>query len=68
MRDFLRGLWLFWEITVNLGDDFFVIGSAMTSLYEHWDLYNVSRILGKVAKALIQYELYGFNDWVRDLF
>ena len=47
--------WTFviWEIIITLADDFFVIGMAGVSLFEHWDTYNAAKILGKVMKVAV---------------
>ncbi len=51
--------WLGYEIFVNAVDDAWVIYSSAYSFYLHWDLFNLSVIVGKIIKIAFQLYLEG---------
>jgi len=66
-NDIAGWTWIIWEVIITLADDLIVVGMTGVALYEHWDFYNIARIVGKLMKLGIQFKIYGFIDWVLEL-
>ena len=56
----LSGFWLIGEVFINLIDDFLVLTNAFMGFSNHYDVFTLGVILGKVTKILTQYYLEGF--------
>ena len=55
----LSGFWLIGEILINAFDDALVITTAVMGFSNHYDVFTLGIILGKVTKIFVQYYLEG---------
>jgi len=55
----ISGFWLIGEVLVNALDDLLVLSTAVMGFSNHYDVFTVGIILGKVTKILVQYYLEG---------